>query len=309
MKLSLKTALAASLLQITSLACFTGCDEHKPAPNPSPGLLETPAETPAPKRRLLPEGETTRLTPTNLLLDPGFGLVGDQIAYGAFMAFYEDTFREFTLETQLDSRSPAGFAGGVAIIRPSGATDTESDPVLLLTSFPGGKGPFQASMWVSKTDAKGNPAELPAEGGAVAASVMDGDPERGEAFDLVVTSETRVAGGRTWVRMRAEIAKPLAQGGFFVVHTGKAGGGVQLAAPEVTSTEIAEGATVAVPGVDGGAPTRAGALGVSDLPGAIRATPRGITSAEKRAIAKYRAVPPRLGAGAGAGAKARPAAL
>jgi hypothetical protein len=148
---------------------------------------------------------------------------------------------------------------------------------MLLTSFQGGAGPFHAKVWVSKSNLAGAPVALTIDAKGMRASITDETPD-GEAFDLTpVEGATRVAGGRTWTLLRAEITKPLAYGGFFVLHTGTGGGQFHVAAPEI----------VAQPLVDGLAATRS-----TSSPLVVRA--RAKTSTEKSAILRYKSKLPQL---------------
>lgn len=274
MKLSL---IAAAALASLAVACGTNDDGNVPRLPSSPDSVPTEEPTPAPPPRQLVEGRQLATSPVNLLTDPGFGLTGQQVGFGSFLAFYDGSYEQFELATTLDSRSPAAFGGSVALIKPAGATDKKSDPVLLLTSFLGGDGPFHAQAWVSKSDVKGNPVDLPTDGSAVKVSVADGDPDTGETYDLKpVEGSARTIGGRTWVLLRADIAKPLAHGGFFIVRTGSKGGQVHVAAPEVTSEQLVVGQAVMARGT----------------PLAVAGRPK--TASERVAIRKYRALPPRL---------------
>jgi len=238
MKLSLITAA------ITALALAAGCDvseEDKKPDAPAP-----PEPAPPTGDRKLVDGTLISTSPVNLLADPGFSLVGRQrLGYGAFVGFHETGSRSFELASTLDSRSPAGFGGAVALIRPENATDKKSRAITLLASFVGGKGPFHAKVWASKSSVDGSPVDIPTDDSAVKVSVMDGSPESSDAFDLVVDpSATRTIDGRTWILLRGDIAKPIANFGFFVVRTGTNGGHIHLAAPEVTSDELVVGHAV-----------------------------------------------------------------
>lgn len=272
MKLSL---IAAASLACLAAACGSSSEDapRAPAPAESP---QPEAPAPAPPPRQLVEGAALPTSPVNLLTDPGFSLVGQQAGFGSFLAFYDGSFARYELETTLDSRSPAGFGGAVALVRPARATDRKSDPVMLLTSFPGGKGPFRARVWVSKSDVKGAPVDLPTDGSAVTVSVTDGSPE-GEAFDLKpVEGGTRAVGGRTWVLLGADVTKELKHGGFFVLRTGAKGGHIHIAAPEVTTDEIRLGQST----------QSRGSLFV------VKA--RRMSASERAAVARYKSLPPRL---------------
>ena len=269
-----------SLIFAASLAAFAvACgNSDEPAPNAPPATEQPPADQPppaAPGRQLI-EGKQLPTSPVNLIADPGFGLSADQGGYGSFMAFYEGGYDPLELETKIDSRSPAGFGGAVATIRPNKVTDTKSEPVVLLTSFLGGAGPFHAQLWVSKSDVKNNPVDLPTDGSAIKVSIADGDPDVGESFDLAaVDGASRTIAGRTWVLYKTDVTKPLSSGGFFMIRTGEKGGVIHLAAPEVTSDQLVVGQAVM---------RSSTSLAVA----------RAKTPLERNAIKKYRSVKPRL---------------
>jgi hypothetical protein len=272
MKLSL---IVASSLAALVIGCGNTDEEPKTDKPADPAPTTEPAPT-APPRKLV-DGKALPTSPVNLLADPAFALVGQQAGYGSFLSFYENGFRQFEMEKAFDSRSPVGFAGNIGLIKPAGATDKSSDPVLLLTSFLGGQGPFHAQIWVSKSNAAGEPVDFPTDGSAVKVSVTDGDPDRGEAFDLKpVENVIKKAGARTWVLLRADVTKPLTKGGFFVVRTGSKGGHIQLAGPEVTTDQIKIGQAV------------------MSHASAYVAAPRALTQSERTAIVKYRSLPPKL---------------
>ncbi|MBX3207635.1 MAG: hypothetical protein KF764_21475 [Labilithrix sp.] len=270
MKLSLITAATLTAL---ALGCGVS-DEEKKLDTPPPAD-PAPAET-APVRKLV-DGPALSTSPVNLLADPGFSLVGRQQGYGSFLAFYDGGSERFELATTLDSRSPAGFGGAVALVRPAKATDKKSQAVTLLTSFLGGSGPFHVKVWVSKSNVAGEPVDLPTDGSAVKVSVMEGSPDSNTAFDLVVDPNvTRTAAGRTWVLLRGDIPKPLANGGFFVVRTGTKGGHIHIAAPEITSDELTVGQAV------------------KSRSSLMLATARTKDASERLAIRAYQSMPPRL---------------
>lgn len=273
MKLSL---LFASMSVVAIVACDDGDELRKPsgqAPS-EPGAAEAPPPAPAP--RTLVTGNALPTSPVNLIADPSFGTLGGQAGFGAFLAFDEATFSEVEVKTAIDSRSPAGFAGAVAVIAADGATSTQSDPVLFLTSFQGGGGPFHAKVWVSRSTLSGKPLPVTLGNKGIRATITDSALEGGEAFDLApVEGSERIAGGRTWVLLRGEVTKPIEYGGFFVVRTGTGGGQFHVASPEI----------VAQPLVDGLAATRASRP-------ALRA--RVPSAGERAAILRYKSAPPRL---------------
>jgi hypothetical protein len=273
MKLSL---IFAASIATFAVACGTA-DENQgrqPPVTESPPAEQPPAN--APGRQLI-EGKQLPTSPVNLIADPGFGLSGQGGGYGSFLSFYEGGYDQFELDTPIDSRSPAGFGGAVAVVRPAGATDKKSEPVVLLTSFLGGAGPFHAQIWISKSDVKGKPVDLPTDGSAVKISIADGDPDLGESYDLKPALDAnRTVGGRTWVLYKADIAQPLASGGFLTLRTGEKGGHIHIAAPEVTTDGLVVGQAVM-------------------RSSAFAAVARTKAPYERTAIKRYRAVPPKLG--------------
>lgn len=276
MKSSLALAVVSSSILVLA-GCSTTDDEPvaRRAPTAEPTTEPPPAT--APPRKLV-EGNALPTSPVNLVADPGFGLVGQEAGFGSFLAVTEEGFSQIELVTRADSRSPAGFGGSVAVVNPEGATDKASDPVLVLTSFQGGTGPFRAQVWVSQSTVSGKPKDVTIDPKGIRATVTDETPD-GEAFDLtLVESATRKVGERTWVLLRTEIAKPLTYGGYFVVRTGSGGGQFSLAAPEI----------VAQPLVDGIAATKS----ITSKAQAI--APRVKTQAERGAITKYKSRPPRF---------------
>lgn len=274
MKLSLITAATAALLASFAIGCGTSEDKGEGGPKPAE---TTPAPAETASGRQLVDGKALSTSPVNLLADPGFSLVGRQQGYGSFLAFYDGGQRQFELAATLDSRSPAGFGGAVALVRPEKATDSKSQAVILLTSFLGGKGPFHAKIWVSKSNVRGEPVDTPTDGSAVNVSIMDGSPEANDAFDLEVDpAATRTIAGRTWILLRGDVTRPLDSGAFFVVRTGTSGGHIHLAAPEVTSDELTVGQAV------------------KSHASLTLARARVKRTSERLAIKAYQALPPRL---------------
>lgn len=273
MKLSLITAAALATLTFA-------CDETVASRAPDPRAPETEqapeGPPPAAEPRKLVEGDALSTSPVNLLVDPGFGLAGQQASFNSFLAFVDGSFAQVDLRATFDSRSPAGFGGSVALVQADGATNKKSDPVLVLASFLGGAGPFRVQAWLSKSSVGGAPMDVPTDQAQLRVSIAEESPD-GEAFDLArVPDATRVVGGRTWVLFRGVVDGPIPEGGFFVVRTGDGGGVFHLAAPEVVAQPLAEGV-----------PTLSRAS-------VVRATARVKSSGERIAIARFRAVPPRL---------------
>ncbi len=272
---TMKLSLVAASFALLAAACGTSDSDSLPnVPKPADTTPATTA-TAAPKRTLV-DGAQLPTSPVNLLVDPGFGLVGSpQPGFGAFLAFLESDFSTVTLGATLDSRSPAGFGGAVGLVKPDGATDKSSNPVLVLTTFPGGDGPFHGKVWVSKSAVDGKPVTFGTDAKSIRVSLTDSSPD-GDAFDMKpVDGSTKNVGGRTWVLLAVDVAKALPYGGYFVVHTGGGGGQWHLASPEV----------VAQPLVD--------ALSTKSMSMSIPAQARSKTQVERTAIQKYQSMKPR----------------
>ncbi|HEY8076572.1 MAG TPA: hypothetical protein VIF62_20750 [Labilithrix sp.] len=258
-------ALLASFALLA--ACGTSDDDGTPIVTPAASATAT--APPPPQKRTLASGTQLVTSPTNLLLDPGFGLVGGQAGYGMFFTYLATDNSDVTVNVTLDSRSPAGYGGAVALVKPDGATNKQSDPVIMLASFQGGNGPFHGKVWVSKSNIDGAPVDFTADKKTIVATLTDATPD-GQAFDMTVTDgATKSIGGRTWVLLQVDVQNPLPYGGYFVLNIGGTGGQIHIAAPEVTAQPLLDGQTTM-------------SLRTSRA--------RGLTPAERSAITKYRAV-------------------
>lgn len=270
LRLAVLAAVSTSLLACGDDTASGPLRTDTPAEEPAPA-----AESPAGKRRTLTTSAALPTSPVNLLTDPGFQLLGFEQGFGSFLSFYSDgDFIELT--TRTDSRSPAGFTGRVADVRDLGATDGSSRPITLLASFGGGDGPFSASVWVSKSDAKGAPTAIPTDKAALTITVSGGGPGAAQAFDLAPEpSSLRVVAGRTWIRYRAEITEAIPRGGFFMIETGSTGGQWHVAAPELVPGKLVQGLAARRAPLS---PARA----------------RPVTARERAAAKRYASIPPRL---------------
>ncbi len=271
-------AQPAFLAALTALV-LGGCggdDSAVTLPRPAATVVVPTATAPAPSvvpaRRTLVEGHLGVTRAQNLLLDPGFSLTAQgETGAGTFIAFYESGSGEYQVPIRVDSASPAGFAGGVATLKEPRATDARSRSLQLIASFTGGKGPFEARVWVSSIDAAGAPRPFPEDEGGFKASLVDAAQEN--AADLRLDPEKKlVVGNRTWVLYTGQLKKDLVGGGLMAITTGTSGGGFEAAAPEIVAI-----------------PTLATALS--------RGRPlstRPLTPGERRVIGAYAAIPPRL---------------
>lgn len=233
---TLRTSLGLALSILALAACGGDDSPYVPPAPPSPTAPPPPPPGPTPARTQV-TGTLLPTTTKNLLLDPGFFLTeqGGQIA-GAFLAVYEQGQGNLTLRVRVDSTSPAGFAGGVAIAKEPKATDEKARSIQFLAAFTGGKGPFVAKVWVASVDAAGAPRAFPEDGGGFEASILD--PGRQSQAAELQRDDTapRVSGGRTWVRYSGQLPRDLVGGGMMIMTTGTKGGGFELAAPEIVAT-------------------------------------------------------------------------
>lgn len=276
-----------SFTRITSVALvlaalpLAGCGgDDTPGVLPGPAATQepgptTPAPVPTPKRTLLTGG----LTPTraqNLLLDPGFWLTEQgQTGAGTFLAFYASSSSRLDVKVSTYSDSPAGFGGGVALLKDPKATDEKSRAIQLIASFTGGKGPFEASVWVSSVDAAGTPRPFPEDGGGFEATVLDAQ-QRSSAVLQRDPEKTLIVGKRTWVQFRGTLKKDLVGGGLMVIETGAKGGGFEAAAPEIIAL-----------------PTLAATSSTSLARRAPEVTWRAVRADERAPLAAYAAIPRR----------------
>jgi len=222
--------------------------------------------------RTLVEGNLLPTGTTNMLLDPGFSLLGSQ-SQGQFFAFTANG-STVTLTSRFDSSSPVGVRGGALYLADPAATDTSSKSITLLSSFVGGKASFSSRVWISHSNANGDPAPFPDDEEAISVTIASGDVSDG--FPIKRTStKPYVANGRTWVQFGGRVENDI-KGGFFLVTTGTSGGTWLLAAPEVLSTSsLPEGNSLR-----------------SSTP-TIRS--RRLTESERSAIQRYASFPPQLG--------------
>jgi hypothetical protein len=269
---TLRLSLPASL-SILALACGT-TDDSIPPPPTTPADTGSATQPPAPpQKRTLVDGSQLATSPVNLLFDPGFSLVNiGESSYGMWL---DQSLTQGGLTTTLDSRSPAGFGGGVGLFQADGATNKESLDLLFVAPFQGGDGPFHAQVWVSKSDIGGKPVAFTADAKSITASLSQDGPN-GDAVDLKpVDGANKTVGGRTWVLLQADYPQPLPYGGYFLIHTGGNGGRWHVAAPSVVAKPLLDGLT-----------TQSFSLGKPVI--------RRITAAERRAMESYRSMKPKL---------------
>lgn len=267
-----------SLLRWLTVATATSgliaCSEHFPVsleqqPTSTPTHVDPAPVTTAPRTLVSGKAPTGA---TNLLLDPSFALT-DSPGSGGFLPVYEAQGSLAAIDTEFDSRSPAGIGNAIGKIAPTGGTDTKSKAVLLLASFAGGPGPFTAQVWVSKTTVSGDPISNISLGNTgISASITTDPNAQSDVVDLT-KADQRVSGGRTWILLRGQVTTDLSRGGFFFVRTGTDGGHYLVASPSLVADPLAAG-------------TENRAL--------VTTSVRPLRAEERRAIQRYKAIPPRL---------------
>jgi hypothetical protein len=254
-RVSLLALAAVAVAPALSLLVACGSDTSTTGPatsattSASAPASATGTTTTAAVPRKLVEGHLLPTSPGNLLLDPGFGQLSSQEAsYGSFIGVYsDDVSTQFVPSTTLDSRSPAGFSGNVAILLAAMATDSKSRGIQLVSSVLGGTGPFHASIWVSKSNVAGQPIDFSPADKQISISLATDSSlfsagtsaSMAKVYPLVADPTPQVAGnGRTWIHYQVDVTDPLPNGVFLLIGTGTKGGAFQLAAPEVTSAAL-----------------------------------------------------------------------
>lgn len=215
---------------------------------------------------------TGALLPTsagNMLIDPGFSLIGSQSSQGQFIAFTGNG-STLDLAVRFDSASPVGARGSSLVLKDPAATDTSSKAVTLLSSFVGGAPPLSTRVWLSYSTAAGDPLPFPEDPSAISVTISSGKLEGG--YELQKSSaKPRVIEGRTWVTFEGSVATEVL-GGFFLITTGTSGGSWLVAAPEI---KAADGNSVR-----------------SDRAALVR---RPLRSQERDSVTRYMAIPPNWG--------------
>lgn len=285
-------SLSLSLLVTLPLSAVVGCGGSV-----DPGAADTgvgadtgPIDTgppPAPKRTL----ETASLLPgpaQNMVLDWSFREGG----WGAFLTLVDGSFSQATVPVRVLTDSPGGASAPVAQLRDPAGTVDKSKGVTATCATVGGKGPFEATVWMSRSTFDGTPVDWAEDAGF--ASITTQGPKLGKTYALAVDpSKTRKVGDRTWVQLRARIEADLDQA-FFVLQSPK-NGITWVTAPWL----VPIGLTTA-----GGTTTKSWVAGT---------TPRAPTATELDAIRAYAAlvkpqlVPAKATVDLGAPGKPKPA--
>ncbi len=281
--------LISSLCSLTSLLALVGCGSSVDPGQPDTGaVVDTGvAETPAPK----PAART--LQTVGLLPGPAQNLVLDwtfrESGWGAFLALTEGSFSQATLPVRVLTDSPGGAGAPVALFKDPTGTADKSKGVTATCVLVGGKGPFEASVWVSRSTFDGAPVEWADDLGS--ASITTQGPRLGKAYPLAVDpSKTRKVGDRTWVQLHARIDATL-DTAFFVIQSTK-NGVLWVTAPWIVPeglTTTGDPTTKAfVPGVAAREPTAAELQAVRDYARLVKPqlVPAGKAAVDLKAAGK-----------------------
>lgn len=225
--------LALSGLWASSMLALVGCGSSPEPTQADRTIVPAPPSGPADdagvtaKRTLVSRGLLSG-APQNLLLDITFRDSG----WGHFTSIFDGGASQPTITARVFSQSPAGVSAPVATFKDPAATDIKSKGITSIASFLGGKGPFAARVWVSRTDPAGAALPLEEDPLVFRCALTTGGLPEGKAYDLARKAE-QTFGGRTWVLFEGQIDADLPGTAFFNLKFGKKGGGFLVQAPEV----------------------------------------------------------------------------
>lgn len=141
------------------------------------------------------------------------------------------------ITTRTFSLAPASVTAPVGIFKDPAADDVKSKGMVSVCSFLGGKGPFVARVWISRSNAAGDPIELEEDPLVFRASLTTGGFPEGKAYDLARKDQTTL-GKRTWVLFESKVEADLPSTAFFNLKFGRKGGGYMATAPEVLAVNL-----------------------------------------------------------------------
>jgi hypothetical protein len=229
MKTTFFPSLFALLVVGFAVGCDSGSDSSSDQANQTPSDAGSDTATPpepAPVRTLVTRSLLPG-APQNLILDWTFREAG----WGKFLSLYEGAFSQYTVPSRVLGPTPAGVTAAVGIFRDSNATDEKSRGIVSICSLLGGKGPFLAKVWVSKSNVEGAPLEFAEDPLEFRAAITTGGLPEGKAYELARKSSTKI-GERTWYLYEARVEADLPTS-FFNLRFGRKGGQFQVQAPEV----------------------------------------------------------------------------
>ncbi|MBI2388683.1 MAG: hypothetical protein HYV09_03615 [Deltaproteobacteria bacterium] len=265
----MNTKIALSLIALFAAGCGSSAEPEPPKAEP---IVDAgPADTAPVSTRTLINRPLLAGAPQNLLLDITFRDQG----WGHFTSFYDSASSQLNVQSRVASLAPAGLTAPIAVFKDPTADDARSKGMTSIASFLGGKGPFVARIWVSRSNAAGQPIELVEDPAVFRCAITTGGMPEGKAYDLA-RKDTKVLGDRTWVLFESTIEADLPGTAFFNLKFGRKGGGYMVSAPEVVASKL-------LPAGDTKASYEA------------PATARALLPEERDAIARYVKQPHRLG--------------
>lgn len=268
----MKTTIALGLATLFVVGCGSSAEPQQPAPAAATPADDAGVDTgsnAAPVRTMVTRSLLPG-APQNMILDWTFRDAG----WGKFLSLYDGLSAQYTAQSRILGVAPAGVTAPVAIFKDNTATDEKSKGITSICPFVGGKGPFLARVWVSKSTAAGAPAELVDDKLVFRASITTGGIPEGKAYDLARVSQ-KTLGDRVWHLYEAKIDTSL-ETGFFNLRFGRKGGGFMVQAPEVVPVGL-------LPSGD------------SAMSLAVSAAPRAILEEELAAARAYARQPIQLG--------------
>lgn len=261
----MKTSIL-SLLACTALGCGSSVEPEQHKQDPIPVVPETPPA--APKRSLI-NRPLLAGSSQNLLLDIGFRDAG----WGHFTTIMGAGLAQVTSRTF--SLAPASVTAPVGLFKDPTADDEKSKSMISICSFLGGKGPFMARVWVSRSNVAGDPIELVDDPTVFRAALTTGGSPEGKAY-VLARKEDLVLGKRTWTLYEAKVEADLPSTAFFNLSFGRKGGAYMVTAPEVVALNLLP-------------------PGDSAMSASLAAKVTSVTPEESMALAIYRKQPHPLG--------------
>lgn len=224
-----------TIAMATLTLAIAGCGSSaKPEqPNELPPVQTPPDPSPQPAVRTIIHRPLLSGSPQNLLLDIGFRDSG----WGHFTTFYDSGSALAQVTSRILSLAPASVTAPVGVFRDPSGSDEKSRGMISVCSFLGGKGPFVARVWVSRSNAAGEPIELEDDPLGFRAALTTGGYPEGKAYDLT-RKDQKTLGNRTWILFESKVEADLPSTAFFNLKLGRKGGGYMVTAPEVLALNL-----------------------------------------------------------------------
>ncbi len=223
--------LAFTLLTLALVGC--GSSVKPEQPNELPPVQTPPDPTPQPAVRTIIHRPLLSGSPQNLLLDVGFRDSG----WGHFTTFFDSGSAMAQVTSRTLSLAPASVTAPVGVFKDPSGDDVKSRGMISVCSFLGGKGPFVARVWVSRSNAAGDPIDLEEDPLVFRAALTTGGYPEGKAYDLA-RKDQKTLGKRTWILFESRVDAELPSTAFFNLKLGRKGGGYMVTAPEVIAVSL-----------------------------------------------------------------------